>query len=194
LLFDEHSQQAIEVAERFADGQASRSELLEAQRSAFEVARQASLHQVVTDPGWAAARLAARVVAADAMTAAGDMLFLGRLCFAPWRRNPQGGWIDRGDEQIKRQLGQQQADLLREILGNIFRPVVLDPVWLRNNESAVYRLACDIYDEKRWEEMPILADALEEAGCTDHTLLQHCRRPVGHTRGCWALDLLLQRH
>jgi hypothetical protein len=52
-------------------------------------------------------------------------------------------------------------------------------------------LARSIYDEHRFVEMPILADALEEAGCTDPDILSHCRGPGPHVRGCWPVDLIL---
>jgi hypothetical protein len=53
------------------------------------------------------------------------------------------------------------------------------------------KLAQTIYEARRFDPMPVLADALEEAGCTDADLLAHCRSGGGHLRGCWAVDLLL---
>jgi hypothetical protein len=52
-------------------------------------------------------------------------------------------------------------------------------------------LAQAIYDDRAFDRLPILADALEEAGCTDADILNHCRRPGEHVRGCWAIDLVL---
>jgi hypothetical protein len=52
-------------------------------------------------------------------------------------------------------------------------------------------LAHLIYDQRRFTDLPVLADALEEAGCTDQTILDHLRGPGPHVRGCWAVDLLL---
>jgi hypothetical protein len=65
---------------------------------------------------------------------------------------------------------------------------VLERSWVTN---AVTGLSQTIYDERHFNELPILADALEEAGCTDADLLGHCRQPGEHVRGCWAVDLLL---
>lgn len=87
----------------------------------------------------------------------------------------------------------EQACLLREIVGNPFRPPSIDPVILRWNESTVVKLAQSIYDERAFDRMPILADALEEAGCHEAELLAHCRRPGPHVRGCWLVDLILGR-
>jgi hypothetical protein len=55
----------------------------------------------------------------------------------------------------------------------------------------VPRLAASIYDERAWQRLPILGDALEDAGCGDDALLSHLRSPGPHARGCWALDLVL---
>jgi hypothetical protein len=55
----------------------------------------------------------------------------------------------------------------------------------------VAAVAKTIYDERRFEDMPILADALEEAGCTSELILGHCRSGGEHVRGCWVLDLIL---
>jgi hypothetical protein len=80
------------------------------------------------------------------------------------------------------------AALLREIFGNPFRPVAFDPAWRTPSVAAI---AQTIYTERRFADMPILADALEEAGCTKADLLDHCRGAGEHTLGCWALDLIL---
>jgi hypothetical protein len=87
-----------------------------------------------------------------------------------------------------------QADLLRCIFGPLpFRPVVIDPSWLTWNGGTIPKLAEAIYDERRFGDLPILADALEEAGCTDADTLAHCRSGGEHVRGCWVVDLLLGR-
>ncbi len=88
---------------------------------------------------------------------------------------------------------QAQLDLLREILGNPFHPVTLPRSCLSWNNCCVLQLATAIYDEQAFDRLPILADALEEAGCTSEHLLTHCRRPGGHVKGCWELDLALAR-
>ena len=82
-----------------------------------------------------------------------------------------------------------QAELLREIFGNPFRPVTADPSW---RTSTAVALAQGIYDERAFDRMPILADALQDAGCEDEAVLSHCRDPKGtHVRGCWVVDLVL---
>jgi hypothetical protein len=86
-----------------------------------------------------------------------------------------------------------QADLLRDVLGNPFHPTECNPAWLAWNDGTVPKLAQAIYDERRFGDLPILADALEEAGCTDAAILDHCRGPGPHVRGCWVVDLLSER-
>jgi hypothetical protein len=86
---------------------------------------------------------------------------------------------------------QAEADLVRDIFGNPFRPSYLDPAWLAWRGGVIPKLARTIYDERCFTDLPILADALQEAGCTDPDILGHCRGPGPHVRGCWVLDLLL---
>jgi hypothetical protein len=84
------------------------------------------------------------------------------------------------------------ADLFRELFGPLpFRPVAIHSSWLEWKDGTVLRLAKAIYDDRLFGDLPILADALEEAGCTDPDILGHCRSGGEHVRGCWPLDLLL---
>ncbi len=83
---------------------------------------------------------------------------------------------------------QFHPELLREIFGNPFRPVVADPRWL--TETAV-GIARGIYDDRAFERLPILADALQDAGCENADLLTHGREPGTHVRGCWVVDSVL---
>ena len=84
-----------------------------------------------------------------------------------------------------------QCSLVRDIFGNPFRPVAADPAWLAWNHGTVPAIARHVYDDRAFHDLPILADALEDAGCTNADLLDHCRGPGPHVRGCWAVDLLL---
>jgi hypothetical protein len=84
-----------------------------------------------------------------------------------------------------------QTALLCDLFGNLFRPTAIDPTILRWNNGTIPKLAHAIYDERAFDRLPILGDALEEAGCTSEELLAHCRAGGGHVRGCWAVDLLL---
>jgi hypothetical protein len=80
-----------------------------------------------------------------------------------------------------------QTTILRDVC-NPFRPVTIGPLRLT---PTVVTLAQSIYQERSFDSLPILAGALEEAGCTDADILGHCRQPGQHVRGCWAVDLLL---
>jgi hypothetical protein len=80
------------------------------------------------------------------------------------------------------------------LVDNPFRTSpVIDPAVLTYNGGAAGRLAQSIYDSRRFEDLPVLADLLEEAGLTDAALLGHLRGPGPHVLGCFALDLLLGR-
>jgi hypothetical protein len=87
-----------------------------------------------------------------------------------------------------------QAELLRCIIGPLpFRSVELSPAVLAWNGGIIPNLAQAIHEEQRFEDLPILADALEEAGCTNTDILSHCRQSGNHVRGCWPLDLVLDK-
>ncbi|HEY7427668.1 MAG TPA: hypothetical protein VH682_25780 [Gemmataceae bacterium] len=85
-----------------------------------------------------------------------------------------------------------QALLLRDIFGPLpFRSIPFNPAWLTWNDGTAQKIAQGIYDERAFDRIPILADALEEAGCTNADILNHCRQSGEHVRGCWVVDLLL---
>jgi hypothetical protein len=89
------------------------------------------------------------------------------------------------------------SSLLRDITGNPFRPIALNPAW---RTPTVTNLGTGAYEERALPSgeldparLAVLADALEEAGCRDQSVLDHLRSPGPHVRGCWPLDLILGR-
>ena len=82
------------------------------------------------------------------------------------------------------------AHLARDIFGNPFHPVTFLPEW---RTSTVLALAQQMYDSREFSAMPILADALQDAGCDNADILDHCRGPGPHVRGCWVVDLVLSK-
>src|SRR5262249_1220791 len=88
-----------------------------------------------------------------------------------------------------------QAALLRCLFGPLpFRPTPrLDATILDWNDAALPPVAPATEEERRFDDLPVLADALEEAGCTDAEMLGHCRSGGEHARGCWALDVVTGR-
>jgi hypothetical protein len=80
------------------------------------------------------------------------------------------------------------AALLRDTFGDRFRPVAFSPEWRTDTALSLVR---QIYDSRDFGAMPILADALQDAGCDNGNILNHCRGPGPHVRGCWVLDLVL---
>lgn len=80
------------------------------------------------------------------------------------------------------------ATLFRDIFGNPFRPVTFSPEW---RTDTALSLARQMYDSREFGAIPILADALQDAGCEDEQILSHCRGDGPHVRGCWVCDLVL---
>jgi hypothetical protein len=161
---------AVEASERFADGLCNRSELQLARLDALEA-----------HPG------------GDSNSTPGEF---AAASVTRYRIVPRWiGWLTRrASQQLRRteeEEGANQAGMLREMVGNPFVPLVLDPLWSRWNDGAIVRLAQNLYEENRHDDLPILADALEEAGCVQTELLDHLRKPGTHLKGCWALDLVL---
>ncbi len=158
LLVDERSQDAVEVAERFAEGTAAVGDLEAAAKRMRKVGKLRGYYGPVA--AWA--------VVPSAEDAAR---------YAAWN-----AFVDRDDEISV------QADLLRCIFPNPFRTVPADSRWLT---STVLCLARGIYEDRAFDRMPILGDALEDAGCADVDVLAHCRRAGPHALGCWVVDLVL---
>ncbi|MGE3805667.1 MAG: hypothetical protein AB7K24_13405 [Gemmataceae bacterium] len=163
LIEVEPCRHAIEVGERFALGQASEAERARAATGAHPHRD----HDPICSAAWRCA-----ILHHDDVQNANMIATLAALTA---HNNTEAA---------------AQTVLLREIFGNPFRPVSIDPTWLSWQAGTVVRIARRVRDEGRWEDLPILADALEEAGCNVPGLLEHFRQPGLHVLGCWALDLV----
>jgi hypothetical protein len=185
LLDDPRSRTAVELAERYADGQASRAELAAAAYPGADDAIVAAAEAARDDAG--KARWEAAVAAARA--ASGQGAWYPAQGGSYYSRRAVG--LSAGARSEGRE-GRHQCRLLRCILGAPLRPPrPPDPLWLAWGGGTVPKLARAVYDGRRFEDLPVLADALEEAGCADAEWLGHLRGPGPHARGCWPLDLLL---
>lgn len=172
----ERSRSAVVVAERFADGLASEEELNRAHSMAMEaIAR------------WEDVKYGSRVMInidrnslphlrmrhAVVASHVNKPFLIGRL--RGYGRDPE--------------LAGVAPTLVRDIFGNLFHSGGIDPYW---QTETVVSLAAGIYAERAFDRMPILADALEDAGCDNAEVLDHCRQPDAvHVRGCWVLDKIL---
>jgi hypothetical protein len=178
LLTDEQIHEVVEVAEKFAEGLMVRDNLL----AAAEVAR--VIYAASTHGTAAVASIGTSITLADAIAAARETATNTRYAEAN-----RGSF---GKKNIRAAARQLQCELLRDIFGNPFCPSLpLSPAVLAWNDATVRRIAEAIYAERAFSRMPILHDALLDAGCTDEALLMHCRNPEGHVLGCWALDSVL---
>jgi hypothetical protein len=164
--FSDQQLELVEAAERYADG-------------ILDEAEREDLHQVYVGGGGSASpefRYAGKVP--DPLTR------LASECLAPPGHDAEFGWGD-SFSQPERPL---RVTIVRDIFGNPFRPVTLDPAWLTSTAVAV---AKGMYESRDFSPMPILADALQDAGCTSEDVLSHCRGGGLHVRGCWVVDLVL---
>jgi hypothetical protein len=169
-LRDTRSTQAVGVAARYADGLVDAEVVLEAVALADAVDE--ARYGLAFDAYDAAAAEAAARALDDPLVAASMSTTVA---------------CDKLEQQV-------QADLLCDLFGPLpFRDIALDPAWLARNDGTIAKLAASIYEERAFERMPILGDALEEVGCRDEEILSHCRVPGPHVRGCWVVDLLLQK-
>jgi hypothetical protein len=170
LIRSESSRRALEASEEYADGRVRRKQLMELR----DLARQDESDQ---------AQFAVMAAA--------------RKKIAPvWVALLAAGARDRSEisPSYARSLksSTEQCGHLHDIFGPLlFRTITLDPSVLVWNNATNLNIAQAIYDNRAFDRLPILADALEEAGCTSPDILNHCRQPGEHVRGCWALDLVL---
>lgn len=178
-LRDERSRAAVEAAERFADGRATRSEM----RAAFTAASTAvvdcrDFSPFSEDQAIAAFLTAARNINESATKIPEDE-DANEVASHVWSYAIDGELAE---------ARKRQSALLRDIFGNPVRPIAVDPAWLT---STVVALAQHMYDARDFSVMPILADALQDAGCGNDDILNHCRGDGPHVRGCWVVDQVL---
>lgn len=201
---------ALEVAERFADGEVAVRELDEAHRQATApAARAATLRDAWQAVTTTLEEVLARLTAVHEARLTGDLH--AELTQVLVTSEAQCGHLGRGavkaarkhlESRIRQHFAELQAravaaegraltEVMRDVLGDPFDRVRIHPCWLEAEEGRVLQVAGSIYEEGRFEEMPVLADALQDAGCTDERLLEHCLEDR-HYRGCWLLDAILE--
>jgi hypothetical protein len=166
---DERGHEAVRAVERFADGDLDPDEL----EAAFgDAAEEAGEHYRKRDEAHTRSMVAATVAAQQPLGTEDISECLECALDAS----------GRPDEP------EAQADLFRDIFGNPFRPVGFDPRW---RTDAVLAAAGRMYEGLDFSAMPVLAEALQDAGCDNADVLDHCRGSGPHVRGCWVVDLVL---
>jgi hypothetical protein len=206
LFADERCRQAVEVTERLADGAATRAELAVAKEAAAEVERaatqqyhEASRRHSPESARWRDAFLYHSIAQAALWTAVTQFnVQVGHIVAMSVQsaRSAQvpGGPATHQAAAARHEEERIQAGLLRDLFGNPFRqPAAPAPAILAWNDKTVTRIVQAIYQDRDFDRLPVLADALLEAGCDDEELLAHCRSKGPHARGCWAVDLLIGR-
>jgi hypothetical protein len=189
LVADERSRGSVEVAEQFADGTATLEQLASAYRGARRAAEEAEWE------GMALASLAVAMAAGLPGAPEWEDSTPKAVGWALWRAT-------QAEERVPSNVSVgRQCDFVRCIFGPLpFRSVTVASSVLAWNDGTAVRLALAAYAERQLPagtldpaRLAVLADALEEAGCTDAGLLGHLRGEGPHVRGCWAVDLILER-
>jgi hypothetical protein len=178
LLRDPRAREAVEVSERYADSRVTARRLATAAGQAREAAD--------------GLRFEASLSMSLAKWAARDATVAAALTAEKRPNVSQVARLVRSAVTFTPERPKDQCDLLRDLF-RPFRQAVDSGSLPSSSGSPVLALARTIYDERRFADLPVLADALEEAGCTDAEVLTHCRRGGEHGLGCWALDLILAR-
>jgi hypothetical protein len=188
LLVDKRLLQGVEAVEQHADGHGQREDL----ESVFAAVEQ--VYQETCEPydpnRYSAAAAAIRTLVGwqplqtDYGTLQPELMTVNLTREAVRRDENADRWAQSREHQV-------QCHLLRDIIGNPFHPVSLDPAWLTWRGGLLVSMAQRMYDSRDFSDMPVLADALEEAGCQDQDILGHCRSCGEHARGCWVVDLIL---
>ena len=209
LLTETRGRDAVEVAERYADGLASDGELAKARRNAQDAwttlnKAQPEAYKRSRDAGEAGCILIAAIDAAGSST--DKDAFAGACSASTCAAHAAGhqaasrgapATYDTPAIYVREELAGRQkqyayhSQLLHDIFGNPFRFVSISLSWLAWNGGAICKMAQAIYDDRTFDRLPLLADALEDAGCADADILAHCRQLGVHVRGCWVVDLLL---
>jgi hypothetical protein len=191
LLADPRCQRAVAAAECYADGLLSDAVLDAAWKAAWEVC--------YLTRGLGAVRAAAEAAGAAARRPLTPQKVLTAVEFV------RGAVFEEAQRLLLQRLGdgdpfaaetearRAQQHLFRDIVGNPFRPPTLEPAWLAYNGGVVPQLARAIHQERRFTDLPVLGDALEDAGCDLADVLEHCHGPGAHAPGCWVVDLVLGR-
>jgi hypothetical protein len=185
-LLDKRSEQALEVAERFADHRATEAEREAARDNAWAVvvAMGEAYHGAVEAPG----------PTSEEDESFDDAHDVARAVWYAVSDEPEQAISALPSVRLEVYFS-HIATILRDVYAPTTR-MAFNPCWLT---STVTDLANIIYEERKFDLMPVLADALEDGGCTDAHILEHCRlandhyRLGLHWRGCWVLDLLLGR-
>jgi hypothetical protein len=118
-------------------------------------------------------------------------LFLAVTLHAAVLAGVKGVYGSRPNRPNQEEQDRWQCELIRDIFGHPSRSSAVDPTWEKWNQGWIGKMAATIYQERAFDRLPVLADGLQDAGCSDAELLGHMRGPGPHVPGCWVIDLLL---
>lgn len=188
MLPEDATRNGVEVIERYADGRLSSSTMDKLRRQLTKA------HKIDSEPRrWTAQFSALRALAYSLFPKLTMLMLTGSTWSADalaMERLPESR--ERGNARFQK-VYRTELIALVGLVNDIFGPLPFREVSVRPSclTSTVLSLAQNIYDEDTFDRLPVLADALEEAGCTTAEVLAHCRGSGPHVRGCWVVDLLL---
>jgi hypothetical protein len=177
VLLTKKCRKSLETAERYADGELSEQKLFLARFRATVAARVYQRREETAE--------------GILMSAVASACEQGIGGVSEAARNAAIGLSFPIDPVRLADARREQVLSLRCIFGNPFYATSLDQSWLAWNDGTAAKLAKGIYTGQCFDRFPILADALEDAGCINAEILTHCRSEGPHVRGCWVIDLLL---
>ena len=197
---DERSKEALSTAWRFADGNATIRELNGARTAAWRAVHDLQRSTRQADRSRKSAACAAAYAAAYpatryAIDAAANAAHATASAAVDAAYRDAINAVAGASEELSRYVKaladsakQSQVALLRDIIGNPFQHVTIDPAWLTPN---LVLLAQNIYTDQAFSNLPAFGDALSVAGCDSEGILSHCYSEGPHVRGCWVLDSIL---
>jgi hypothetical protein len=177
----------VEIAERFADDAATSEDL--------RAAREKALAKWIPSGGWDSATKACELICAE--TADAHFFLKDAVVAAVTPRRAALGFVNRGltnaeiatDKALVEAEAAKHREYIRDLFGNPFRKQPkFNKKW---RTSTAVALAKQMYESRDFSTMPILADELQDAGCENEEILNHCRQAGEHVRGCWVVDQVL---
>jgi hypothetical protein len=174
-LEDQRHREVVEAAERLADGLATDSEFDEAMQPIVDLWAKLPPAEV-----WHASQFATAAV---------------RHLGTPGGAFFAANYLARGLRDLAATRAEEtvQCGMIRDLIGQPFQPICFSSAWLAHDAPRAIQLARSIYDERRFGDVPLLAEVLEESGCNVKVAIEHCKGPDPHFRGCWVVDALLQK-
>ena len=184
------TREAIATLERHIDGEATADQVrADSARALEEIERNVLEHAM---SNWTGSDLAHALLSRDAPSAATRHIALAQdFAFdVVVDHLPESLWDQQAWRMVTGPVKAQLCRWLRDLVGNPFRPPRFEAAW---RSAGAVAMAREMYERRDFVALPVLAESLREAGCRDPRILRHCADPGEHVRGCWVVDLVLDK-